>query len=158
MSEKKEKEEVQSGVMIRNMNLEPTLVALRVCGDTTVPMSLGLRMVRVQKEILSRLNDINELKNNIVKKFGEEKGKIKGQFRVDPGMDGWFEYTKNLADLMKIEVDLGEPFVLYQKGENFGWTEEVKTPIELTPNVMMDMGDLLDVQETDQDIKLVKDS
>ena len=134
-----------------NSKVKLALTALRVCGDTYPPMGVALRMVEVQKTMGARLGSVDELNNDLIEKHGElQEG---GNLGIGPTMDGWIEYVKEHNELMALECDLGDPFVLYQKDDKVGWTEGVEKPVEITPNVMVDMDDLLEIRrpETKED-------
>ncbi len=130
--------------MTQNGKLKTVLAALRTCGNTTVPMGLAIRMAETQKNIVTRIEYMIGINNDLIKKFGEPNGA--GDHHVSPEMPGWKDYVKSNRELEELEFELGEAFVLYQKDDKFGWTPEVKTPIAVTPNTMVDMGSLLVIQ------------
>ncbi len=137
--------ENRSDALIANSKLTNVLAALRDCGKTTVPMGLALQMVDKQKTVESCIESMNNVNNTIIERHGDLNDA--GQYCVSPQNSGWMGYVKEYSELLQIKVDLGEPFVLYQKqdGDNMvlGWTEDVKTPVTLTPNIMADMDELL---------------
>ncbi len=131
-------------VSVANENLKKVLDRLRELGETTVPISIAMRMIEVQKKIISHLENVNELQNGLIARYGEETGF--GHSQVGPRMNGFPAYKKDLEDLMNMEYSLGEPFVLYEKDDEFGWTEDVKVSLEITPNLIVDMEDFLVIQ------------
>ncbi len=141
-----------SGVLIANYKLKDVLAAFRVCGDTTIPMQIGLRMVKSQKRIKSELADIMEVNNSLIAEHGEKQNG--GKPGVGPKMAGWSAYIDANAALMDLEVDLGEPYVLYQKesGDDIQlcWTEDMKHPIVISANVIVDMDDMLVIVDMDE--------
>ncbi len=129
---------------IANSKLKSVLAALRECGKTAVPMPLALRMVTVQKTLGSHLEVVSEVNDELIEKYGEKNGT--GQAHIGGDMAGWPMFVKESNELMGVEFDVGDPFVLFKKNDDFGWTEDVKTPVLITPNVMVDMDDLLEVR------------
>lgn len=132
-------------VHIENRRLKGVLNALRQLGETTVPVKVRLKMVRTQKTIISHLEAINETNNALIKQHGEPGED--GADHVTPEMDGWAEFQQEAGILNMVEFDCGEPFVLYERvqdGETvIGWTDPVKTPLDVTANLIVDAGDLL---------------
>ena len=133
-----------STVSVPNMSLQTLMAALRVCGSTTVPMALAIRMLETQKSIVTHLQMVNEVNNSLVEKYGEALEN--GQYQVTPELKGWAQFQIEANALTLVEFDVGEPFILYHREGKFGWTKEVKTPVAITPNVMVDMGDLLVIE------------
>lgn len=134
-----------ANVSIRGDQLQGVITALRACGDTRIPMKIALRMSGVQKKIVERLQESQELNNKLIERYGEPSEH--GQHSVGPEMKEWNEYLVENRELNDQELDLGEPFVLYEKGDEYGWTADVKTPVVITANVITDMDILLEIRE-----------
>lgn len=132
-------------VHIENRRLGGVLNALRELGSTTVPASVLIRMVQTQKSIISHLETIQETNNLLIKKYGEVGED--GQERITPEMDGWAQFQEEAGDLNLVEYDCGAPFVIYEREQDgetvVGWTDPVKTSLELTANVIVDAGDII---------------
>ena len=134
-------------VHTQNRRLQGVLIALRELGQTTIPALVLLKMVKTQKTIMRHLETVQETNNLLIKKHGEVNEETGGD-HITPEMDGWAEFQQEASILQLVEFDVGEPFVLYERehvpGEVVvGWTDPVKTPLELSANVIVDMGDLL---------------
>lgn len=132
-------------VHIENRRLGGVLNALRELGRTTVPAGVLIRMVQTQKSIINHIETIQETNNLLIKKYGETDEE--GQEHVTPEMDGWDQFQEEAADLNLVKFDCGSPFVLYEREQDgetvLGWTDPVKTPLELTANVIVDAGDII---------------
>lgn len=132
-------------VHIENRRLQGVLSALRELGKTTVPAKVLLKMVKTQKSIIGHLEAVEETSNALIVKYGELDEN--GNKHVTPEMEGWSSFQEEANDLNLVEFDVGEPFVLYERerdGETVvGWSDPVKTPLELTANLIVDVGDLL---------------
>ena len=133
-------------VHIENRRLTGVLNALRELGKTTVPAGVLIRMVQTQKSLISHLEIVQETNNLLIKKYGEVGDD--GQENITPEMDGWADFQEEATALNLVEYDCGSPFVLYERvndeGETvIGWTDPVKTSLELTANVIVDAGDLI---------------
>ncbi len=141
-------------MLVKNIFIKDKLAALRECGKTTPPMHIAMEMVKLQKLMLYQLDDISELNNGLISKYGEEKD---GTQAIGPTSPGWKAYAKGYTELMELEVELGDPFVIYQEDGEISWDEDGQNTIILSPNVIVDMGDLLDIRILDEkDIKIVE--
>jgi len=133
-------------IHIENRRLQGVLNALRQLGQTTVPALVLIKMVNTQKRIIQHLETIRETNDTLIKQYGEADPGT-GSEHVTPEMDGWEDFQREASILNMVEFDCGEPFVLYERevdGETaIGWTDPVKTPLELTANLLVDAGDLL---------------
>ncbi|MEE8607961.1 MAG: hypothetical protein V3S55_10160 [Nitrospiraceae bacterium] len=133
-------------VHIENRRLQGVLNAMRRLGETTIPARVLLKMVKTQKTIITHLETINETNNALIKQHGETDPDT-GSDHVTPEMDGWVEFQQQASILNMVEFNCGEPFVLYereQEGETvIGWSDPVKTPLDITANLIVDAGDLL---------------
>ena len=139
-----------SDVLVENSALGLRLEALRDCGKTTIPMKIALRMKDVQQVIRIQQAKNGEINNDLIERLGEGKG------TVLPGMQGWAEFARETNELQGFKCNLGESFVLYSKDDpndedevTLCWKRDMKNTIELTANVMADMGDLLVIREHD---------
>ena len=133
-------------ITITNRELAGAQAALRECGKTTVPMGVALRMVAVQRLLKDRIEDVNACNKDLVELHGTPaKGEEKAT-QVSDEMAGWQAYLDAFSDLMDTDFQVPDHFTLYEKGDKYGWTENVKTPIALTPNTIVDMGALLELK------------
>lgn len=134
-------------VHIENRRLQGVLAALRELGKTTIPASVLLKMIKTQKTIIQHLEAVQETNNALIAKYGEVD-EASGQAHVTPEMDTWNEFQREAVVLTMVEFDVGEPFMLYErKDENdeivIGWSDPVKTPLDLTANLIVDAGDII---------------
>ena len=130
-------------VSIAGSHLQSVLVALRACGDTRIPMKVAIRISAAQKTIVERLEVAQTQNNALIEEYGAPNEQ--GTYSVSPEDENWTQYLLANKELNEEELALGEPIVLYQKGEDYGWTPDVATPILVTANVITDLGDLLEI-------------
>lgn len=141
-------------VSIMNARLQPVLASLREIGNDLPPMNISVRMSKMQRRITDHLQDVQDLSNRLIEKFGETNPET-GKFHVDPDMEGWVEFLQAADELNALEFEVGEPFVLYpgvtdEGKEVYGWTPDVKKPVGISPNVLVDMHDLLVIFEEEE--------
>ena len=133
-------------VKIQNKELAGAQAALRECGNTRIPMAVALRMVSVQRLIKDRIDDVNEINAGLVERYGEPGEGEETATQVNSEHPGWFAYVAAFNDLMNEELEIPEHFVLYQDGDQVGWSKDDVNGISLTPNAIMDMADLLHIE------------
>ena len=133
-------------VKIQNRDLAGAQAALRECGNTRIPMSVALRMVSVQRLIKDRIDDVNEVNTSLVERYGEPGEGEEKATQVNSDMPGWFAYVAAFNDLMNEELEIPDHFVLYQDGDQVGWTPNDLNGISLTPNAILDMAALLHIE------------
>ena len=142
-----ERETMKNGkVTLTNRELAGAQRGLRECGKTTVPMAVALRMVAVQRLLKDRIDDVNACNKDLVELHGTPAEGEETATQVSDEMPGYQPYLDAFGELMDAEFGVPDHFTLYQKGDQYGWTENVKTPISLTPNTIMDMAALLEVK------------
>jgi hypothetical protein len=134
-------------IAVLNRELAALQVALRECGGTKVPMRVALGIVEVQRQIQSRIDDVNGLNRVLVEEHGiPAKGEATAT-QVSSEMPGWTPYVEAFNELMLAEMYFDEPFVLYEREDSYGWTPDGNSAVELTANTIFDMGGLLEVQK-----------
>ena len=133
-------------IRIQNRELAGAQAALRECGNTRIPMGVALRMVSVQRLIKDRIDDVNEVNKGLVARYGEPGEGEETATQVNSEMPGWFAYMAAFNDLMNEDLEIPERFVLYQDGDQVGWSREEVNGISLTPNAIMDMAALLHIE------------
>ena len=133
-------------VTVTNRELAAAQKALRECGSTRIPMGVALRMVSVQRLIKDRIDDVNEINKGLVEEHGTPPEGREVATEVSDEMPGFQPYLDAFGELMDEKFSIPDHFILYQKDDKYGWTENVKTPIALTPNAIVDMGDLLEIK------------
>ena len=133
-------------VRIQNNKLAGAQAALRECGNTRIPMGVALRMVSVQRLIKDRIDDVNEINTGLVERYGEPQEGEETATQVNSEMPGWFAYMAAFNDLMNEDLEIPERFVLYQDGDQVGWSREEVNGISLTPNAIVDMAGLLHIE------------
>ena len=133
-------------VTLTNRELGAAQAALRVCGNTSVPMAVAMRMVDVQHLLKDRIDKVNEVNKTLIERHGTPAEGEEKATRVSDEMPGFHAYLDEFKELMDTEFEVNDHFILYQKGDEFGWTENVKTPIALTPNTIFDMASLLEIK------------
>lgn len=133
-------------VTLTNKELAAAHVALRQCGKTTIPMGVALRMVAVQRLLKGRIDDVNEVNKGLIEAHGTPAEGQDTATIITDEMAGWQSYQDAFDDLMDDEFSVPDHFILYQKDDKYGWSENVKTPIALTPNTIVDMVALLEVK------------
>jgi len=134
-------------VRIQNNKLAGAQAALRECGNTRIPMAVALRMVSVQRLITDRIDDVNEINQGLVERYGEPGEGEEKATQVNSEMPGWFAYVAAFNDLMNEELEVSEQFVLYQDGDKVGWSKAEMNGLSLTPNAIMDMAALLRIED-----------
>jgi hypothetical protein len=134
-------------IAVMNNELRALTAALRECGSTTVPMSVALRIVEVQRQIRARIDDVNEINKGLVERHGTPEEGEELAVRVTDQMDGWGEYVGAFNDLMRQEMYFDHPLVLYEREDSYGWTPTGNSAIELTANTIFDLGDMLKVEK-----------
>ena len=132
-------------IRIQNRELAGAQAALRECGNTRIPMGVALRMVSVQRLIKDRIDDVNEVNKGLVERYGEPGEGEETATQVNSEMPGWFAYMAAFNDLMNEDLEIPERFVLYQDGDQVGWSREEVNGISLTPNAIVDMAGLLHI-------------
>ena len=139
---------MENGVVrIKNKDLAGAQAALRECGNTRIPMAVALRMVSVQRLIKDRIDDVNEVNEGLVERYGDPGEGEETATQVNSGMPGWFGYVAAFNELMGQELEVSEGFVLYQDGDKVGWSKDDVNGLSLTPNAIVDMADLLRVED-----------
>ena len=133
-------------IRIQNRELAGAQAALRECGNTRIPMGVALRMVSVQRLIKDRIDDVNEVNKGLVERYGEPGEGEETATQVNSEMPGWFAYMAAFNDLMNEDLEIPERFVLYQAGDQVGWSREEVNGISLTPNAIVDMAGLLHIE------------
>jgi hypothetical protein len=134
-------------IAVLNGELAALQVALRECGDTKVPMKVALGIVEVQRQIQSRIDDVNELNRSLVEKHGVPAEGEDTATQVSSEMPGWSPYVAGFNDLMAAEMLFDEPITLYEREDSYGWTPDGNDAVELTANTIFDMRGLLKVQK-----------
>jgi hypothetical protein len=133
-------------VKIQNKELAGAQAALRECGNTRIPMAVALRMVSVQRLIKDRIDDVNEVNTGLVERYGEPQEGEETATQVNSDMPGWLAYVAAFNDLMNEELEVPGHFVLYQDGDQVGWSKDDVNGISLTPNTIVDMAALLRIE------------
>ena len=133
-------------IRIQNRELAGAQAALRECGNTRIPMGVALRMVSGQRLIKDRIDDVNEVNKGLVERYGEPGEGEETATQVNSEMPGWFAYMAAFNDLMNEDLEIPERFVLYQDGDQVGWSREEVNGISLTPNAIVDMAGLLHIE------------
>ena len=133
-------------IRIQNRELAGAQAARRECGNTRIPMGVALRMVSVQRLIKDRIDDVNEVNKGLVERYGEPGEGEETATQVNSEMPGWFAYMAAFNDLMNEDLEIPERFVLYQAGDQVGWSREEVNGISLTPNAIVDMAGLLHIE------------
>jgi hypothetical protein len=133
-------------VKIQNKELAGAQAALRECGNTRIPMAVALRMVSVQRLIKGRIDDVNEVNAGLVERYGDPQEGEETATQVNSGMPGWSLYVAAFNDLMNEELEVPGHFVLYQDGDQVGWSKGDVNGISLTPNTIVDMAALLRIE------------
>jgi hypothetical protein len=143
-----------SNVLIPNTKIQNVLAQLRELGQKSVPGNVLLQMVKVQSRIIEHIEAVQATNLELIKQYGEED-KEHGGYHVTPEMDGWPSFQQEAQALNLAEFDAGEPFVLYQREQDgeivIGWTDPVKTPLALSPNILVDVGDIVVVDTGEEE-------
>jgi hypothetical protein len=134
-------------IAVLNRELAALQVALRECGGTKVPMRVALGIVEVQRQIQSRIDDVNGLNKGLVEEHGIPAEGEATATQVSSEMPGWTPYVTAFNELMVAEMYFDEPFILYERADSYGWTPDGNTAVELTANTIFDMGGLLKVKK-----------
>lgn len=125
---------------IKNSEAGPVTVSLMAVGARTIPIPLALRMAKLRQNLETHLKAVEEVRRGIFQEIAGEATEIK------PGTPEMEQYAAAFGELMEQDYEVGEPFVLYQQGDEFSWARNMKTKIgELEPNTLFGLLPLLEI-------------
>ena len=90
-------------VNVKLLELREMSSALGKLLSSTMPVKQSYRMSKLAKCITKEMNDIEESRNDLIKKFGDKNDK--GQIEIIDN-DKKEEFNKEFADLLKEEVEI----------------------------------------------------
>lgn len=138
---------------MRNIELTNAINSLEKLGDTSLPLPVALRMVKMRRYFVAVLEDIDEARKQFVENnlaYTDKKGVSHSPDTLDSNHPNFGNVVASIDALLNEEVDLTEhePLILYEKDGAYSWTEEFTTTEveDITPNVLFGLMPILELQ------------
>ena len=112
---------------------------------TKFPVKVSLGIVKLRTKLKDPFNEIEEVRNGLVKTYGEEKG---GQVTVDPESKNYVKFTEEMNELFTQETEIViEKFKLPEKvaATCDKCSHNMDKMLEIEPSVLMALEKFVEV-------------